>query len=245
MTALGWWRSAPPRLRRRRRLLMFSAPVAVLMVAAILKLCSVVIAGGSAPTDYAKGDAGALRGDVATLDVLNVVEPAKAFFAAGALAVLDGRLEDADARFGQALAHTEQEASCPVRVNLELVRETLGDKAAGALNVEAAVAHYLSALSAVEECPRRVLRGQHSIPTRTGGRCATRPPPYSTPRSTPCGSPHRHRHHPGWPSRHHRRPRHRRRDPHQSNRIRDCDLTRARAIRWNSCSRFCATLRRL
>ena len=159
MSALGWWRSGPPRLRRRRRLLVFSAPVAVLMVVAILKLCSVVIAGGSAATDYAKRDAGALRGDVAMLNPLNVVEPAKAYFAAGALAVLDGRLEDADAQFGQALAHTEFEASCPVRVNLELVRETLGDKAAGAGNVEAAVAHYLGALSVVDGAPAGCFAG--------------------------------------------------------------------------------------
>jgi hypothetical protein len=159
MSALGWWRSGPPRLRRRRRLLVFSAPVALLMVVAILKLCSVVIAGGSAATDYAKRDAGALRGDVAILNPLNVVEPAKADFAAGALAVLDGRLEDADAKFGQALAHTEFEASCPVRVNLELVRETLGDKAAAAGNVEAAVAHYLGALSMVDGAPAGCFAG--------------------------------------------------------------------------------------
>jgi hypothetical protein len=159
MSVLGWWRSGPPRLRRRRRLLVFSAPVAVLMLVAILKLCSVVIAGGSAATDYAKRDAGALRGDVAMLNPVNVVEPAKAFFAAGALAVLDGRLEDADVQFGQALAHTEFEASCPVRVNLELVRETLGDKAARALNVEAAVANYLGALSVVDSAPAGCFTG--------------------------------------------------------------------------------------
>lgn len=137
----------------RRRLLLFSGPVTLLLVIALLKLCSVVIAGGLAPTDFAQRDTGALRTEVATLNALNVVEPAKAFFAAGALAVLDGRLENADAQFSEALARTAPAASCDTRVNLELVRETLGDEAAGVLDVETAVARYRSALTAVHDAP--------------------------------------------------------------------------------------------
>lgn len=143
----------------RRRLLVFSAPIAVLMVIALLKMCSVVIAGGLAASDFAQKDAGALRTDVAALDVLNVVEPAKAYFAAGNLAVLDGRLEDADKQFTQALAHTDPADSCDTRVNLELVRETLGDKAAGVLDVEKAVANYRSALAAVNDAPAGCFEG--------------------------------------------------------------------------------------
>jgi hypothetical protein len=153
MNPIQWWRTGPPRLRRRRRLLVFSAPVAALLVVALLKLCSVVIAGGAAASDYAQRDAGALRGDVAMLNVLNVVEPARASFAAGDLAVLDGRLEDADTHFADALARTDPAESCPARVNLELVRETLGDRAAGVLDVEAAVARYQSALAVVDDAP--------------------------------------------------------------------------------------------
>lgn len=143
----------------RRRLLVFSAPVAVLMVVALVKLCSVVIAGGLAPTDFAQKDVGALRTEVATLNALNVVEPAKAFFAAGNLAVLDGRLEDADGQFSEALARTGPAESCDTRVNLELVRETLGDKAAGVPDVEAAVARYRSALAAVNDAPAGCFEG--------------------------------------------------------------------------------------
>jgi len=148
-----------PRQRLRRRLLLFSAPVAVLLVIALLKMCSVVIAGGLAPTDFAQKDTGALRTDVAALDVLNVVEPAKAYFAAGNLAVLDGRLEDADAQFSEALARTAPAESCDTRINLELVRETLGDKAAGVLDVETAVARYRSALTAVNDAPAGCFAG--------------------------------------------------------------------------------------
>lgn len=145
--------------RLRRRLLVFSAPVAVLLVIALLKLSSVIIAGGLAASDYAQRDAGALRGNVATLNLLNVVEPAKAYFAAGDLAVLDGRLEDADRQFTEALARSGGDASCPARVNLELVRETLGDKAAGAADVDAAVAAYLNALSVVNDAPAGCFKG--------------------------------------------------------------------------------------
>jgi hypothetical protein len=147
------------RLCLRRRLLVFSAPVALLLVIVLLKLCSVVIAGGLAASDFARKDTGALRTEVATLNALNVVEPARAFFAAGDLAVLDGRLEDADAQFSEALARTEPAESCATRVNLELVRETLGDKAAGVLDVETAVARYRSALATVNDAPAECFEG--------------------------------------------------------------------------------------
>ncbi|MDT5069929.1 MAG: hypothetical protein QOK02_6084 [Mycobacterium sp.] len=145
--------------RLPRRLLVFSAPVALLLVVALLKLCSVVIAGGLVASDFAKKDTGALRTEVATLNALNIVEPAKAHFAAGALAVLDGRLEYADEQFSQALARTGAAESCETRVNLELVRETLGDKAAGSLDGKAALARYRSALSAVNDAPAGCFAG--------------------------------------------------------------------------------------
>jgi hypothetical protein len=139
--------------------LVFSAPVAVLMVVVLLKLCSVVIAGGLAASDFAQKDTGALRTEVATLNALNLVEPAKGFFAAGTLAVLDGRLDDADKQFSEALARTGAAESCDTRVNLELVRETLGDKAAGVLDVETAVARYRNALAAVTDAPAGCFAG--------------------------------------------------------------------------------------
>lgn len=159
MNAWQWWRSGPPRLRIRRRLLVFTAPVAIVLVIALAKSASVVIAGGSALSDFADRDADALRRDVAALNVVNVVEPAKAFFAAGALAVLDDRLEEADRQFSEALARTDPSQSCPARVNLELVRETLGDRAAGVLDGRTAVGRYLSALTVVDEAPSGCFEG--------------------------------------------------------------------------------------
>ena len=142
------WRTSSP----RTRLLVLSAPVSVVLILVLVKLWSVVIAGGSAASDFAERNTDALRGDVSALSVLNVVEPAKSHFAAGTLAVLDDRLVEADGEFTQALARTEAARSCPVRVNLELVRETLGDRAAAAFD-GSAVDRYRSALAVVEDAP--------------------------------------------------------------------------------------------
>jgi hypothetical protein len=93
---------------------------------------------------------------VDSLTVLNVIEPAKAYFAAGSLAVLDNRLEEADRQFGESLARTD---SCATRVNLQLVRETLGDRAAAVLDGRTAVAQYVSARTVVEQAPQGCFAG--------------------------------------------------------------------------------------
>lgn len=133
----------------RRQLLILSSPVALLLVVVIVKSVSVVIAGNVAATAYAERDNGALRTAVNTLGALNVVEPDKAHFAAGALAVLDNRLEEADRQFSASLA--VDGAACETRVNLELVRETLGDRTAAAFDTDKAVEWYLAARAVVAQ----------------------------------------------------------------------------------------------
>lgn len=163
MKAPRWWRSGPARLRLRRRLLVFSTPVVVLLVVVIVKLLSVVIAGGSAVSAYTERDNNGLRTAVGSLTVLNVVEPEKAYFAAGSLALLDNRLEEADRQFTESLARTKPAESCAVRVNLELVRETLGDRAAAALDTRTAVSRYLSARTIVEQAPQGCFSGNSDL----------------------------------------------------------------------------------
>jgi hypothetical protein len=153
VTVVQWWRSGPAGQRWRRRLLVFSAPVVLIVVVVIIKSVSVVIGGQAASSAYTDRDNAALRSAVGSLTVLNVGEPEKASFAAGSLAVLDNRLGDADRQFTQSLADTDAGESCPVRVNLELVRETLGDRAAGRFDSRTAVAQYLSARTIVEQAP--------------------------------------------------------------------------------------------
>ncbi|BBW99708.1 hypothetical protein BST36_24960 [Mycolicibacterium moriokaense] len=140
--------SVEARSRLRRRLLVFSAPVALLLIAVIVKSLWVVVAGGSAASAFAERDTAQLRRAVDTLMVFNVIEPAKVHFAAGGLAVLENDLGEADRQYSQSLARSE---SCATRVNLAFVRETLGDRAAARFDGRSAVAHYLDARSVVEQ----------------------------------------------------------------------------------------------
>jgi hypothetical protein len=149
----------PARLRLRRRLLIYSAPITVIALLVAVKLISIVVAGDSAVSAFASGDGNAVRADAAVLGVANVVEPAKAPFAAGAAAVLDGRLDDADSLFAAALARTAAARSCPVRVNLELVRETQGDRAAATGDRARAEERYASALVVVDDAPQNCFSG--------------------------------------------------------------------------------------
>ncbi len=143
-----WWSRGRPGMRTRRRLLVLSAPVALVLVLAIVKIVSAVVAGNAAATAFADRDNDALRGAVDALNVVNIVEPAKASFAAGTLAVLENRIEDADREFSASLASSE---SCATRVNLEFVQETLGDRAFAALDGEEALARWVSARAVVAQ----------------------------------------------------------------------------------------------
>jgi hypothetical protein len=192
------------RLRLRRRLLLFSAPVAVVALVVPVKLVSVVVAGDSAVSNFAHRDADALRGDVSVMSKLNVVEPAKAPFAAGTLAVLDDRLADADAHFSEALTHTSREQSCPVLINLELVRERQGDVDAWENRPDAARDRYRSALALIESAPagcfeansdpdpeRRAVRNDSAprLKAKLVGLTAPPPPPPAQPVAPPPQAP--------------------------------------------------------
>jgi hypothetical protein len=151
--ARGWWRRGPTRLRLRRRLAVFSVPAALLLLVAAAKMISVLLVGGSVVGDFARHDTESLRDDVNTLSLLNIIEPQKVTFDQGDLAVLEGRIDDAEHAFSSALARTPAAGSCAVRINLELVRETLGDLAARAADKELAREHYTSALDVVNAAP--------------------------------------------------------------------------------------------
>lgn len=143
----------------RRRLLAYSAPMVLVVMVLVAKLVSAAVAGTSAVSSFSDGDTEALSGDVATLQILNIVEPAKTRHAAGALAVLEGRLEDADKELSLAVEQSQQDNSCAPRVDLELVRETRGDRAVAATDTEAAAGHYQAAKQVVEQAPQGCFAG--------------------------------------------------------------------------------------
>ncbi|UCZ58086.1 hypothetical protein [Mycolicibacterium phocaicum] len=147
------------RQRLRRRLLLVSAPVVAVVLILAGKLASVAVVGDSVVTDYAHRDTAALSDDVAILHRFNVIEPARTSYAGGSLAVLQHRLDDADREFGDALARTTADRSCPVRINLELIRETLGDQAAAAGDRDTAVRRYTAAKDVVTHAPGNCFAG--------------------------------------------------------------------------------------
>ncbi|ORV46100.1 hypothetical protein, partial [Mycolicibacterium doricum] len=149
----------PARLRTRRRLVLWSTPLALAVVLVAVKLLSVVFVGNAAVRDYADSDAESLATDAAILGVANVIEPAKAPFVKGAQAVLERRLDDADALFDEALTRTRDAQSCPVRVNLTLVRERRGDDAAFIGRNADARDLYTQALGIVAQAPGNCFAG--------------------------------------------------------------------------------------
>ncbi|ODQ87831.1 hypothetical protein BHQ18_21960 [Mycolicibacterium flavescens] len=188
----------------RRRLVWASAPLAVAVVVVAVKLISAVLAGNAAVSNFADGDTDALRGNVSRMSTLNIVEPAKAPFAAGALAVLQNRLVDADRYFSDALARTPTEQTCPVLVNLELVRERQGDIDAWENRPAEARDRYLSALDLVTSAPagcfeansdpdseRRAVRADAAprLSAKLAGLDAPPPPPPPPPAAAPVPPP--------------------------------------------------------
>jgi hypothetical protein len=147
------------RSKLRRRLLLGSAPVVAVVLILAVKLASVAVVGDSVVTDHANRDTAALSDDVAILRQFNVIEPGRTSYAAGSLALLQHRLRDADSEFGHALERTPADRSCPVRVNLELIRETLGDQAAASDDRDAAVRQYTAARDVVVHAPANCFAG--------------------------------------------------------------------------------------
>ncbi|OBJ48082.1 hypothetical protein [Mycobacterium sp. 1423905.2] len=153
-------RKAPSaRIRLRRRLCVFSAPVAVMLLLAAAKLITTGLFGHWAEEDFGNRDVEALRHDVAWLGVFDVIEPAKTAFAAGDMNVLAGRLRDAEDRFADSLSRTPPTQSCPARVNLLLVRETLGDLAFRDGNIEQAQRLYTAAIELATAAPAACFAG--------------------------------------------------------------------------------------
>ncbi|BBY73730.1 hypothetical protein MPRF_06290 [Mycolicibacterium parafortuitum] len=149
----------PARLRLRRRLLVFSTLPALAVVLLAVKLISVVVVGGAAQRHFETGEAGALADDVSLLQIFNVVEPTNADLAAGGLAVLQDRLDVADARFTDVLGRTALDESCAVRVDLELVRERRADIDAWEARLDVAHQRYESALAVITDAPSGCFAG--------------------------------------------------------------------------------------
>lgn len=151
-----WWQAGSTRLRLRRRLIVASLPVALGLLALATMIATVLLTGNKVVGDFTRHDTDALHGDLDRLSKFNVLEPHKLPFAQGDLAVLEGRLDDAESSFSDALS---QHDDCPTRINLELVRETQGDLAATRNDIDKAEERYNAALEPVRGAPADCFAG--------------------------------------------------------------------------------------
>ncbi|TRW78229.1 hypothetical protein FK535_26080 [Mycolicibacterium sp. 018/SC-01/001] len=108
---------------------------------------------------FASQDVDALRASTETLRGYGVIGDGAAAFAEGDALVLEGRLDDAEKKFADALGRVDGDAECPVRVNLEFVRETLGDIGVNAGRVDDANSLYKNAIAVVDEAPAGCFEG--------------------------------------------------------------------------------------
>ncbi|WP_193043042.1 hypothetical protein [Mycolicibacterium baixiangningiae] len=150
----AWWSPPSTRVRTRRRLLILSTPILILAVLAVTVIIRFVVVGQAAVDAFNDHDIAALRENVEKLSLFGIMDPAAVRFAEGDTLVLEGRLVEAEVRFADALNHSDTESSCAIRVNLELVRETLADLAVGTGRRGEAEALYTSAATVVDDAPQ-------------------------------------------------------------------------------------------
>ncbi|WP_457950365.1 hypothetical protein ACTAQI_07170 [Pseudarthrobacter sp. alpha12b] len=144
---------------RRRRLLLWSALPVLLVLCLAAKFLSVDVLAHRAAAGFEAGNASAVDAAAGALGVANVVEPHKALFAGGDAAVLAGDYGTARTLFKQSLTMVPGGSGdeCPVRVNLTLVIERLGDQRLQAGDPASAAFLFKEALAVAGQAPERCL----------------------------------------------------------------------------------------
>jgi len=140
---------------RRRRLLLWSALPVLLALCVAAKLLSLGVLARQAASGFVAGNTSAVGSAAGGLGIANLVEPHKAPFAAGDAAVLSGDHRSARTLFEQSLAMVPDGSGdeCPVRVNLVLVIERLGDQRLQAGDPASAVQLFTQALDVAGQAP--------------------------------------------------------------------------------------------
>jgi len=160
----AWWQAVVAAVRRffsqgpsrkvlRRRLILFSILPVLLVLAVAVKLLTMVTYGNYARSDFHRYDAYGLAEDVRALKSFNVIDSYKPYFAEGDRYVLEGKLAEARGEFAASLSLVDPEDSCPVRINLEVVLEALGDLKNSEKRRDQAKPLWQDALKAVQEAP--------------------------------------------------------------------------------------------
>lgn len=159
--------------RRQRQALAWLALPAVIVLAFSIKVIGMYAAAHQSISAYWKGDYPAAIDAARGQEFLNWFEPYKAPFNAGTAFAASGAFDQARDRFTEALGLAHGLEVCPVRFNLALALERLGDDALAARDRHAALAHYTESLAvtraAPAECDSDAASTRSSDPSRSMG----------------------------------------------------------------------------
>lgn len=139
--------------RRRRRLMLWAIPVALLTLLVALKLISMVMVGNRTVQSYASGDYETALNSAQQQKFLNVIEQWKAPYNTGTVYLQLGLNPEARAELETALGLASGADQCPIRSNLAIAIERIGDAAAEAQDAAAATQAYQEALAVLEQAP--------------------------------------------------------------------------------------------
>lgn len=139
------------RRARRKRLLLWSTPVALILALIAGKLLSMIFIANQAVSQY---EARSFEESLNTSELLtygNVVEPWKAHYDVGTNYLQLGVLPEARMELEQALQLAAPSEACPIRANLAITIERLGDLAATNGDEAAAQGYYEEAKRVLQE----------------------------------------------------------------------------------------------
>src|SRR5690625_1845438 len=146
--------------RRRRLLLRWSIPVVILAALVALKLLTAVGLNLIGTASYDRSNFSTAIDRYRNTQVVNVVQPWKAFYNEGTAQYSAGKFFTATKRFDIALEEVPKtppdqprgEDECMVRVNYSLALEGSADEALAVGNAEEAEALYTQALDMLDDC---------------------------------------------------------------------------------------------
>lgn len=139
--------------RRRRRLMLIGIPVAILVLLLAAKLLSMTVIANRTVSSYAEGDYETSLNSAQQQKILNAVEQWKAPFNTGTVYLQLGLNPEARAELEAALPLANGVDECPIRSNLAIAIERVGDTAATDGDAVAAAAAYEQALEVLAQAP--------------------------------------------------------------------------------------------
>lgn len=150
--------------RRRKHLMLWAIPVAVLVLLVALKLISMVMIGNRTVQSYAAGDHETALNSSQQQKFLNVIEQWKAPYNTGTVYLQLGLNPEARVELEEALGLASGTDQCPVRANLAIAIERIGDASAEGGDRAAAEQAYQQALTVLQEAPPECQQSSSASP---------------------------------------------------------------------------------